>query len=83
MGNFQEALVLMGVGMLTVFLVLLSVILVGNVLIWIVNKFVPEEQTVANATSVAAVTPQVSEAIAKAVAQLTAGKGKVEKIEKI
>ncbi len=83
MGNFQEALVLMGVGMLTVFLVLLLVILVGNILIWVVNKFVPEEQKVAKATTVAAVAPQVSEAIAKAVEQLTAGKGKVEKIEKI
>lgn len=87
--HFSEALMLMGVGLATVFVVLLLVIGFGNLLINVVNKIAPEEEkkaapaTAAKAAAVAAVDPQVQQAIAKAVDQITAGKGQVVKIERI
>ncbi|MBO4332758.1 MAG: OadG family protein [Paludibacteraceae bacterium] len=90
--NVQEfeglsgALLLMAIGMVTVFIVLLLVIYVGNALIMFVNKFVPEETkeapkaSFASVQSVDAVTANV---IAQAVNTLTGGKGKVESIKKI
>lgn len=86
--NFSEALMLMGVGLATVFVVLLLVIGFGNLLIKVVNKIAPEEEkkaapAVAKAASAAAIDPQVQQAIAKAVEQITAGKGQVVKIERI
>lgn len=72
----------MGVGLSSVFVVLLIIIFMGNGLISIVNKFCPEEEVAPKSASASAVSPDVAEAISKAVAQLTGGKGKVEKIEK-
>lgn len=84
-GNLIEGLKLMVIGMSTVFLILIIIILFGNALISFVNKFLPEEETPKAKTSSNsdAIDPQVSQAIAMAVANLTGGKGKVEKIEKL
>lgn len=83
-----EALQLLVVGMLTVFMILLIVIFLGKGLIALVNKFAPEEQVsqkkVAAVSSV--VTPvdaQTKSIIDAAVSQLTGGKGIVSKIQKI
>ncbi|MBQ3634051.1 MAG: OadG family protein [Bacteroidales bacterium] len=85
--NLPEALRLMVVGMTTVFSVLLIIIGFGKTLIWAVNKYLPEEeqpkQQARPAAQAAVVSTDVAQAIAKAVEQLTGGKGKVEKIEKI
>lgn len=83
--KLQEALLLMVIGMFTVFVVLTLVIYVGKGLILFVNKFVPEEEKAnptssAPQTSVDAVTADI---ISRAVNTLTAGKGKVESITKI
>ena len=43
MENIEYALMLMVVGMATVFVILLVVINLGKVLITLVNKFAPEE----------------------------------------
>lgn len=87
MENFQFGLLLMVVGMTTVFLILFIVIYLGKALISFVNKYVPEEvtnkKTVHATANVAAVSPQDSAAIASAINILTGGKGKVVKIEKI
>lgn len=80
--NILEALSLMGIGLCSVFVVLLVIIFMGNGLISFVNKFCPEEVVAPKAAPTSAVSPDVAEAISKAVAQLTGGKGKVEKIEK-
>ena len=85
--NLLEALKLLGVGLSTVFVVLLLIIGFGNLLIKAVNKFVPEEEVpakkpVAQNTS-AAIDPAVQQAIEVAVQQLTAGKGRVEKIQRL
>jgi oxaloacetate decarboxylase gamma subunit len=81
-GNMLEALMLMGIGMSAVFVVLLIIIFFGNILVSIVNKFFPEEVVAPKEAPTATIAPDVAQAISKAVAQLTGGKGKVEKIEK-
>lgn len=85
----------MVVGMLTVFAILLIVINLGKGLILLVNKYAPEEvvakkaapavATVAAsvAATVSTMAPTEAAAIVSAVSVLTAGKGKVVKIEKI
>jgi len=72
---------LLGVGMVTVFCVLLLIIGVGNLLINVVNKF-PAEET-PKTQQAPAIAPNIKVAIESAVNSLTAGKGKVESIEKI
>jgi oxaloacetate decarboxylase gamma subunit len=84
--NLSEALLLMVVGLATVFLVLLLVIGFGNLLIKAVNKFAPEEEKpaqIASKPATALVDGAVQQAINKAVEQLTGGKGRVEKIVKL
>ena len=77
----------MVVGMLTVFAILLIVINLGKGLILLVNKYAPEEVVAKKAAPVAATVPTMAPteaaAIVSAVSVLTAGKGKVVKIEKI
>lgn len=83
MENFIYALELMGIGMGTVFVVLILVIELGKLLILLVNKVAPEDaKPQAKAAAPAAIMPNVAQAIAQAVNVITGGKGKVEKIEK-
>lgn len=82
MENMGLGLELMGIGMVTVFVILLIVILGSRLLISIINRIAPEEskpQKAATADDSAAV-KQVLDA---AVAQLTGGKGHIVKITKI
>lgn len=85
MEKFQEALLLMAIGMITVFIVLLLVIYVGKGLIAFVNQFVPEDEPAAQpaAAAPAAIDAATADVIARAVNTLTGGKGKVESIKKI
>lgn len=80
-----EALQLLAVGMITVFLILMIVIYLGKGLILLVNKFAPEEVVVSKVASHAkpAVDATTKAVIDAAVSQLTNGKGVVAKIEKI
>lgn len=80
-----QALQLLVVGMITVFLILSIVIGLGKALISIVNKIAPEEngakKTPDNGkTNIGNTTISIINA---AVNQITGGKGKVKKIEKI
>ena len=84
--NFIESLTLMGVGIATVFAVLLLIIFLGNQLVSFINKYMPEEAPKQNAVGVpasSAVDPNVATAINLAISKLTGGKSKAEKIEKI
>ena len=96
MENIETGLLLMAVGMLTVFAILLIVINLGKGLILLVNKYAPEEVVVKKAAPsrakvaapvVASVAPVMggseTAAIVSAISVLTAGQGKVVKIEKI
>lgn len=99
MENIETGLLLMVVGMTTVFIILLFVIYLGKGLIALVNKYAPEEivakkqiattvrqQAVAPTQAVAAfggLSNQETAAIVSAISALTGGQGKVSKIEKI
>lgn len=84
MENIGIGLLLMVVGMCTVFLILLIVIWLSQFLISVVNKIAPEEapkkKPVSNGPSTDA---GAMDAIKAAVDILTAGKGQVIKIEKL
>lgn len=85
--NFELALQLLFVGMLTVFAILFLVVFIGSTIIKFVNRYVPE--TVASApvakqtTSIETIDPKKMSAIVSAVSSVTGGKGKVVKVEKI
>ncbi|MDA3929344.1 MAG: OadG family protein [Prolixibacteraceae bacterium] len=78
-GNFEIALQLLGIGMLTVFLILFLVVFLGNIIIRFVNRFIPPVETKTSRTNV--VQPAISTgkmaAIVAAVQAVTEGKGKV------
>jgi oxaloacetate decarboxylase gamma subunit len=73
----QQALMLMIVGMGTVFVILILIINLSKAMIALINRFAPEEapkKAPAVATQAApAVNPSVAEAIRKAVAQIAPG----------
>ena len=83
MDNIGLGLMLMVVGMTTVFIILLIVIFLGKYLIVLVNKYAPEEAVLK--TPVVNPTKDVGamDAIKTAVDILTAGKGQVIKVEKL
>ena len=85
MENLNIALLLMIVGMATVFAILLIVIYLGKGLIALVNKYAPEEVVPAKQTAnaPAAVPGNIMAAISAAVTVVTQGKGKVAKVEKL
>lgn len=82
--NFQEAFTLLGVGMVTVFIILLIVVLLGNGIILFVNRFYPDitksSGVDGNVSGVLSVSKTA--AIVAAVKMVTKGKGRVVKIEK-
>lgn len=84
MENFDTALLLMVVGMATVFAILLAIIFLGKFLILLVNKYAPEEVVAVKKTSPPnAIPPHILAAITSAVKVVTQGKGKITKIDKI
>lgn len=93
MENIETGLLLMVVGMTTVFAILLIVINLGKGLITLVNKYAPEEvavkkQTVTPSSATQPTQPgnipgKTTAAIVAAVSMATRGQGKVTKIEKI
>ena len=85
MENLETALLLMVVGMATVFAILLIVIYLGKLLISLVNKYAPEEQLPAKqgTQSPVSIPRNIVAAITAAVNVVTQGQGKVAKIEKI
>lgn len=83
MDNLGIGLLLMVVGMVTVFIILLIVIYFSKFLISLVNKFAPSEEHVKISPQRAIADNDSVAAIKAAVKVLTAGKGKVVKIEKL
>ncbi len=87
--DFNTALLVMVVGMLTVFVILSLVVLTGRILISLVNRFAPDtpikaqvrvpsqEVSMSNAIS-----PKVLAAIVAGVEQVSGGKGRIQKIER-
>ena len=79
MENLNIALLLMVVGMATVFAILLIVIYLGKAMIALVNKYAPEEAVAAKKEGPAPIPANIMAAISAAVAVVTHDKGKVTK----
>ncbi|NEW82382.1 MAG: OadG family protein [Mariniphaga sp.] len=85
MNDMGIALELLGVGMVTVFIILSLVVILGSLIIRFVNRFIPEVQKTAVSMSASAlleISPKKQAAIASAVNLVTKGSGRVIRIEK-
>ena len=81
--HFDQAWVLLGVGMLTVFAVLLFVVLIGNGIILFVNRFIPNSGVQeGRGTSTGGINASKVAAIVAAVKHVTDGRGSVVEIRK-
>lgn len=91
MENVETGILLLVVGMTTVFAILLIVISLGKGLITLVNKYAPEETTSKKQTPPSPhftsqkgnINKQTTAAIVAAVSIVTGGNGKVVKIDKV
>ena len=86
MENIETAILLMVVGMATVFVILLIVIYLGKLLITLVNKYAPEEVIPAKKEALQGPAPipgNIMAAFTAAVNVVTLGKGKITKVEKL
>ncbi|WP_071145981.1 OadG family protein [Bacteroides ihuae] len=86
MENIETALLLLVVGMGTVFAILTLVIYLGKLLIFLVNKYAPEEEILIKqipAKGPAPIPGNIIAAITAAVNVVTHGKGKIAKVEKL
>ncbi len=86
MNEMEIALELLGVGMVTVFIILAVVVVLGDLIIRFVNRFMPEAERAVVSKSESASPPANSKkmaAIVSAVNSVTKGKGRVTKIEKL
>ncbi len=90
--ELARALLILGVGMITVFFILGLVVLSGKLLIRIVNRFFPPASIKSPLNEVTNTRPSQTSrqqnkkqlaAIVAAVDILTAGKGKIKNIEKV
>ena len=77
----QEAWTLLGVGMLTVFVILLVVVLIGNAIIRFINRFFPVADN-GKAGALQSFGNARVAAISAAVTIVTQGKGHITKIQK-
>ena len=86
MNDMGVALELLGIGMVTVFTILALVVILGNLIIRFVNRFIPEIEKV-SARAGQTVSYEISQkkmaVIVSAVNKLTNGTGRVNKIEKL
>lgn len=81
--DYQLALTLLLVGMLTVAFILILVVVFGNLLIRFVNKYFPEEVKSVKTKPSDTIESSKLTALVAAVEIFTQGRGKVTKIEKI
>lgn len=82
--GFSTAFMLLAVGMITVFTILALIVIFGNILISLVNKYIPEEKVskVVSRVAQVAIDPRKMAAIVSAVDVVTEGKAKVTSITK-
>ena len=83
----SDALLVLAVGMITVFVILSLVVLSGNLLIKVVNRFFPENEPITISKSKVQnsqneISSSKMAAIVAAVDVITQGRGKISKIEK-
>lgn len=83
MEPINEAISIMFVGMITVFFILYLIVLIGNVIIRLSNKYLPEEVVAVKVKKNNEPSNHTYAAIAAAIDIVTKGKGKVTNIKKI
>lgn len=81
MENINEALGLLAIGMILVFVVLWLVVELGNLIIKLTNKYLPEEEQIAGRGGGKS-NPKKLAAIVAAVEIATQGKGSIDSIQK-
>jgi oxaloacetate decarboxylase gamma subunit len=81
--NIGNAVIIMIIGMLTVFLILWFVVLIGNLIIRVTNKYWTETEEPKSKNNVHSSPGRKLAAIVTAVDIVTGGKGKVTQIKKI
>lgn len=91
MDNLNTAFGLLVVGMVTVFIILWLVVLIGNLVVQLTNRFIPEKGSEGggspggvsvNGGTVKKTDPRKLAAIVASVDAVTQGRGKVDSIEK-
>ena len=86
---YTIAFKLLGVGMLTVFLILFLVVIIGNLLIKVVNRYFPESDRESTKRSAGPtqdtgiIDKKKMAVISAAVSHITGGRGKISRIESI
>lgn len=83
MEEFNESLILAATGMITVFVILGLVVVVGNLLIGFVNRFVPAPVADPDRPASGSLESKKIAAITAAVEFVTMGKGKITEIKKL
>ena len=83
MGNINEALSLLVVGMIMVFIILILVIVVGQLVIQLTNRYLPEVKKTDDGSSILkGVNSKKMAAIAAVVDHITQGEGRLDTIQK-
>ena len=77
--SISNALFLLAIGMITVFIILLLVILCGRLLIFLVNKYLPEDEK----TTQSIADKKAKHILQQIVNQVTNSQGVIDKIEKL
>ena len=82
--NMQTALMLMAVGMTTVFVILFLLVTFSKILIRIVNRYIPEviQETAKTSRNVPTIPSGKLAVIVASIEAITGGTGRIEKIEK-
>ena len=82
--GFSTAFMLLAVGMITVFTILALIVIFGNVLISLVNKFVPEAKVsvVVRRKAPVVIDPRKLAAVVSSIDIVTEGKAKVTSIKR-
>ncbi len=83
MQPLSEALSIMIIGMITVILILISIVFIGNVIIRLSNKYVPEELVKLKVNKTGEPSNNAIAAIKAAIDIVTKGRGKVTNIKKL
>ena len=83
MNQMNEAITLMAVGMITVFFILFLIVFIGNLIIKLSNKYLPEEIIPVKLKKATEASSNTFAAITAAIEIATKGKGKITNIKKI
>lgn len=83
MQSLNEALTVMVVGMITVFFILFLIVLIGNLIIRLSNRYLPEDQGAVKSEKNKRSQDNTMKAIETAIHLITGGKGQITNIKKL